>query len=152
MQQLRSHIHQLEAKESAQQLEIDHLKTKGMEMDKYIQALNEQVEKLQAHQQTKSPNAIKQGASGADGDDVVIPNGSGVKAVSMPTSCGELFLYGYTLPGFYMVKGSSNTVNTVFCDFSVGFGNSGTYRKVFFYFSAQTPFFFIVFYCQATRL
>ena len=144
MQQLRSHIHQLEAKESAQQLEIDHLKTKGMEMDKYIQALNEQVEKLQAHQQTKSPDAIKQGASGADGDDVVIPNGSGVKAVSMPTSCGELFLYGYTLPGFYMVKGSSNTVNTVFCDFSVGFGNSGTY--------AQTPFFFIVFYCQATRL
>jgi hypothetical protein len=126
MQQLKSYIHQLEAKESAQQLEIEHLKSKGMEMDKYIRQLNVQVEKLQAHQQTKSSNAIKLDATETSAaDDVVVLRNGSSKAVAMPTSCGELSLYGYTLPGFYMVKGSSNTVNTVFCDFSVGFGNSG---------------------------
>lgn len=162
MQQLKSYIHQLEGKESAQQLEIEHLKSKGMEMDKYIRQLNVQVEKLQAHQQTKSSSssskAIKLDAtetSAAD-DVVVLQNGSisrGIssKAVAMPTSCGELSLYGYTLPGFYMVKGSSNTVNTIFCDFSLGFGNPGNSISNVFFDSIELNCFYYD-YLQATRL
>ena len=36
----------------------------------------------------------------------------------MPTSCEDLWRVGYILSGIYSVKGSSNKVETVYCDFS----------------------------------
>ncbi|XP_057370159.1 uncharacterized protein LOC130691262 [Daphnia carinata] len=36
----------------------------------------------------------------------------------MPTSCQDLWRIGYTLSGIYSIKGSSNKVETVYCDFT----------------------------------
>ncbi|XP_057370157.1 uncharacterized protein LOC130691260 [Daphnia carinata] len=43
----------------------------------------------------------------------------------MPTSCQDLWRVGYVLSGLYSIKGSSNKVETVYCDFSKLPGDEG---------------------------
>ena len=123
---MKSLIVQLERKEATQQLQIDQLTTSGAEIDKLVRQLLSQ-QKLQASREeslvvNNKSIIIGPQASAADGSD----GGPGSKAIAMPTSCGELSLYGYTLPGFYLIKGPGGTLDTVFCDFSAGFGQTGT--------------------------
>ena len=43
----------------------------------------------------------------------------------MPASCEDLWRIGYTLSGLYSIKGSSNKVETVYCDFNKLPGDEG---------------------------
>ena len=46
-------------------------------------------------------------------------------AGSIPTGCKDIQTLGWTLSGFYTVKGSTNKVSTVFCDFTKASGVKG---------------------------
>ena len=59
----------------------------------------------------------------------------GGRAVPMPLSCSALYATGHSLSGFFLIKGSSNTIDAVYCDFTLApNGLSMFFRVVSYYF------------------
>ena len=121
---IHSLLSRLELDVQQLKFQVQQLVTKNQQLKSTVKNQQVQIDLLHnSSTNNKKEKVDRKSSNDGLAFDSVIAAGK-ADPVKKPTSCGDLFLYGHSLPGFYMVK-VEDEIKTLFCDFQVGFGRPG---------------------------